>query len=111
MTDRSLPPVALLLMPAGFVIWASAFAMLYAAQAVGCAIDLAAGPHRAGLLLIWALHVVAVSALLVYCLRLPRGHSDDLRRFLRVTAVGCTAAALIATVLTGIMIPVISLCH
>jgi hypothetical protein len=111
MTGRTPHSASLLLVPAGFAIWAVAFSLLYAAQAVGCAFGWSPGIHRTVLLLIWAVHVAAVAALLVYCVRLPRGRSDDMRGFLRATSIGCTIAALAATVLIGLMIPVISLCR
>jgi hypothetical protein len=110
MTPRSMRPASLLLIAAGFVLWASAFSMLYAAQAVGCAVGANVWTHRGAMLLIWAVHLLLLVALLVYCRRLPNSSNDGIDDFVRTVAIGSTAAALAATVLTGLVVPVVTPC-
>ena len=102
-------PASLLLMVAGFAIWASAFSLLYAAQAVGCAVGAEVATHRGIMLLIWALHLLGLITLLLYCRRLP-GQGDGIEGFTRKVAIGSTVAALAATFLTGLVIPAVTPC-
>lgn len=104
------PQLALLLIPAGFVIWASAFTLLYAALSLSCAFgwqnDAIGGvtPLRPTLLAIWLVHLAALAGLLIYCVRLRSDASARTSRFLRQAAIGSAAAAIAATVWTGVVI-------
>jgi hypothetical protein len=110
MTHGRLHPASLLLIAAGFVIWTSAFALLYAAQAVGCEFGTDVGRHRAIMLLIWAVHLVALLGVLVYCHRLSVDPQDEVGVFTRRVSIASTVTALLATILIGIVVPVISPC-
>lgn len=110
------PRLPLLLIPAGFVIWASAFTLLYAALSLGCAFgwqnDAIGGvtPLRLTLLAIWLVHLAALAGLLIHCVRLPSDASARTSRFLRQAAIGSAAAAIAATVWTGVVILVATPC-
>ncbi|KPF97602.1 hypothetical protein IP86_13670 [Rhodopseudomonas sp. AAP120] len=114
MTRSPTRATSLLLIAAGFVIWASAFTLLYAALSVGCAFGWQArligeiSLSRAVLLAIWAVHLAALVGLLIYCVRQPRGEATG--GFIRKVAIGSTVAALVATVWTGVAIPAVSQC-
>ena len=110
MTGRPSQPASLLSIAAGFVLWASAFATLYAAQAVGCAMQATIASHRAVMLGIWAVHIAALVALLVYCRRNSRATDDDVEGFTRRIAFWSSLAALVATVWMGLMIPLVTPC-
>jgi len=113
-TDRR--PASPLLMVAGFVIWASAFSLLYAALSAGCAfgwngvrvgdLDL----NRLVLMAIWIGHLLLLVGLQIYCLLLPKLADDSTGTFTRRIAIGSTAAALVATIWTGIVIPAVTPC-
>lgn len=109
-------PASLLLIAAGFVIWALAFALLYGGLSVGCAFGWQAmmlgGNNllRVVLLAIWSAHLVALIGLLIYCVRLPRSDQNNMPAFTRKVAIGTTVAALVATVWTGLPIPALSQC-
>lgn len=106
----------LLLVAAGFVIWASAFTLLYAGLSVGCMAgwqsEVIAGVTllRAVLLAIWSAHLAALGALLIYCVRLGRRSANRTFGFLRRAAIGSTMAAIAATVWTGAVIPAATPC-
>ena len=65
----------LLLMIAGFIVWSSAFVLIYAALSVGCEFgweEIAIGPvslQRAVLVCLWLLHLALIALLLVVALR------------------------------------------
>jgi hypothetical protein len=109
-------PASPLLMVAGFVIWASAFSLLYAALSAGCAfgwngvrvadLDL----NRLILMAIWIGHLLLLVGLQIYCLLLPRLAADSTATFTRRIAIGSTAAALVATLWTGLAIPAVTPC-
>jgi hypothetical protein len=110
------PRLPLLLIPAGFVIWASAFTLLYAALSLGCAFgwqnDAIGGvtPLRLTLLAIWLVHLAALAGLLIYSVRLRSDADARTSRFLRQAAIGSAAAAIAATVWTGVVILVATPC-
>ncbi|MFC0240772.1 hypothetical protein [Rhodopseudomonas telluris] len=114
MTRAPTHPSSLLLIAAGFIIWALAFTLLYGGLSVGCAFGwqskMIAGGNllRVVLLAIWSVHLAALIGLLIYCVRLPRG--DATPAFTRKVAIGSTAAALVATVWIGVAIPALSQC-
>lgn len=114
MTRSLSRPASRLLIASGFVIWASAFTLLYAALSVGCAFGWQArlvgeiSLSRILLLLIWSVHLAALVGLLIHCVRLPQGEGTP--GFIRKVAIGSTAAALVATVWTGAAIPAVSQC-
>lgn len=110
MTDRPYQPVSLLLIGAGFALWASAFALIYAAQAVGCAMDASIVSHRAAMLTIWLAHLAALIALLLYCRRRLANVDAAAFGFTHRLAFWSTLAATVATVWTGFMIPVVTPC-
>jgi hydrogenase-4 membrane subunit HyfE len=116
MTRSPARSASLLLIASGFVVWASAFSLLYGGLSVGCAFGwqqtMIAGIslQRFVLLLILGVHLVALMGLLIYCLRLPRRTDDGTAAFTRRVAIGSNAAALVATVWTGLVIPAVSAC-
>jgi hypothetical protein len=104
-----------LLLVAGFVIWSSAFVVLYGLNGLGCE----AGWHQRGvgpvsllravLLASWVVHLLAFIPLA----QVVRGLSqsdDGPRRFYRPAAIGVTIAALAATIWTGAPVAVLSAC-
>jgi hypothetical protein len=113
-TDRR--PASPLLMVAGFVIWASAFSLLYAALSAGCAFgwngvrvadfDL----NRLILMAIWIGHLMLLVGLQIYCFCLPEPANDGMGSFTRRIAIGSTAGALVATIWTGLAIPAVTPC-
>ncbi len=115
MTRVPTHPASLLLIAAGFIIWALAFTLLYGGLSVGCAFGWQAMTMAGGnllrvvLLAIWAVHMIALVGLLIYCLRLPRT-GDSTPAFTRKAAIGTTVAALVATLWTGFPIPALSQC-
>ncbi|MFL9824204.1 hypothetical protein [Rhodoplanes sp. SY1] len=111
-TDRA---VTLLLLVAGFVIWSSAFVLLYALQSIGCAAGwerpTVAGTSllRALLVLLWTAHVGALVALLIYTWRRRPGGAE-VARFAHRVAIGTSMVALVATLWTGAPIVAASMC-
>ncbi|WP_322515191.1 hypothetical protein SR870_19650 [Rhodopseudomonas palustris] len=116
MTRSSARSASLLLIASGFVVWASAFTLLYAALSVGCAygwqriVIADTDLQRAALLAIWGVHLVVQTGILIHCWRLPRTTDDGTAAFTRRVAIGSNAAALVATVWTGLVIPAASPC-
>ncbi len=101
-------------MALGFGIWSLAFAVLYAAQATGCAFGwhtLTVGPVsllRVLLIAIWAAHLAALAWLYVICRRASRGAALD--RFLARAAAALTVAAIAATLWIGTALFVKTIC-
>lgn len=116
MTRAPTRPASLLLISAGFIVWALAFTLLYGGLSVGCAFgwqsETIGGNSllRVVLLTIWAVHLITLIGLLIYCLRLPRSGEANTLAFTRKVAIGTTVAALVATVWTGLPIPALSQC-
>lgn len=111
-------PRGLLGLAAGFLLWSSAFLVLYGLHALGCAWGWdarAAGPAsllRLALLGAWALHLALVAALVLLARRLARapGHGDGAALIGRTT-VALSVAALVATVWTGVPVVALPLCR
>lgn len=104
---------AVLMLAAGFIVWASAFVVLYAMLSVGCQfgwheIDLAAGlsVQRAQLMAIFALHLAAATALVLVL----RGRAGTVPMLPRAAYL-CALAALGSTVFCFAPILVLSACH
>ncbi|MFL9828501.1 hypothetical protein [Rhodoplanes sp. SY1] len=112
-TDRA---VTLLLLVAGFVIWSSAFVLLYALQSIGCAAGwerttlAGASLLRALLVLLWTAHVGALVALVIYTWRRRPGGPGEAATFARRVAIGTSTVALFATVWTGAPILATTMC-
>lgn len=94
---------SLILLVAGFVIWSSAFVVLYGALSVGCAFGWDAAPFgpvsalRAVLIALWLAHLAALGALWWLCRARARraGESDA---FLGWAALHATWAAVVVTI-------------
>lgn len=103
---------ALLMLGAGFTVWALAFVVLYAMLSVGCRfgwddIELAGGVsvQRAQLVILLLLHLMACLALRL-SLGAPRRHS-----FLHTTARWATNAATAAMIFVFLPVFALSACH
>jgi len=104
---------------AGFAVWASALAMLYGFQALGCELGWDAavlGPVsglRLLLSVIWAAHLVVLAWLYGLCLRRAAqgwfGRSPT-ASFLSRAGIAITAAAFVATIVTGVAMPGATMC-
>jgi hypothetical protein len=57
---RAVPPSRLWWLAAGFGVWCSALAILYALHAIGCAFAWPAGPLRLGLVLVLLAHLIVI---------------------------------------------------
>lgn len=111
-------PRGLLGLVAGFLVWSSAFLVLYGLHALGCAWGWDARPAgpasllRLVLLAAWALHVALVAALALLARRLARapGEPGGAPLVGRAT-LALSLAALVATVWTGIPVLAYPLCR
>lgn len=110
MTTPAPSGAALLLLIAGFSIWASAFACLYGALTFGCAFGWehatvgGIGALRLALALIWAAHVLATVLLLAWTgRRVGSGSagSKAMAAFVLPAAWGATLSAVAATLWIG----------
>lgn len=110
MTDRRAHPASLLLIMAGWALWASAFVTMYAAQAVGCAMDVAIASHRAMMLATWILHLAALFALVIYCRKRMADTASDPLQFTCRIAFWSALTATIATAWTGSMVSFVTPC-
>jgi hypothetical protein len=63
MTARAVPPQRLCWLAAGFGLWGSALAVLYAVQAIGCAFGWPAGPVRLGLAALLVAHLIVIGSM------------------------------------------------
>lgn len=111
------PNTRLLLLAAGFAVWAIAFVALYAMLSVGCRfgwdrIDLVAGLslQRAQLLVLFAIHL-AVGTVLALALRPPFPREGTARHFVRWVAYWAAVAALGSTVFSFAGVVVLTACH
>ncbi|WP_116811377.1 hypothetical protein [Steroidobacter cummioxidans] len=102
------PPRRLLLLAAGFILWAGAFLTLYGVNAVGCAFAWPRPLQRGILLTLLALHIAALGYLAWYCWQQRRAH--DRMRFVEYVGFGATISALAATLLTFAPSLVLTLC-
>ena len=60
MSAPSIPPQRLWWLAAGFGVWCSALATLYALQSIGCAFAWSAGPLRLGLAALLVAHLIVI---------------------------------------------------
>lgn len=102
---------ALLLLGAGFTIWAAAFVALYALLSTGCrfgwdTVEIAAGLtlQRALLVAVFLFHLAACTAFAV----VMRGKNGQ---FLHKAAYGAAVAAAVSTLFTFAPVAVLSPCH
>jgi hypothetical protein len=101
--DRN--PRKLLLLVAGFVLWSSAFVVLYGIQALGCHLgwdDISLGPvtlNRTALLAVWVVHLCLIG-LLAAALARRRASAGDLP-FIERAGLALTFCALAATIWIG----------
>jgi hypothetical protein len=108
----------LLLLCAGLVVWSSAFVWLYAALSLGCALGwegVALGPlslQRGVLIGLWAAHLAALAALLLWTRRHARTVPVEDRTgcFLARAAFHATVVALAATVINYAPVLALSPC-
>lgn len=108
----------LVLMAAGFTIWAVAFSLLYAVQAIGCELSwnrVLVGPAswlRILLVSILLGHLIGLAALYYHCRKrfsVVRG-AAPLDRFLWRASTALTAAAVVGTIWIGMALLVPSIC-
>jgi len=96
-----LPPGYLWWLAAGFLVWCSALAFVYAVHAIGCTFAWSAGPLRLGLALVLFAHLAVIGWILH---RLgaadPSRDSGRTRAFFRMAAVWATIAAFATTIFT-----------
>lgn len=96
------PARHLLLIVAGFIIWAIAFLVVYGANAVGCAFDWDEGRQRLVVTTLSGLHLALLAGLCLWTLR----HRSRWRSATRPAAllaclgVALTTVALVATLFT-----------
>ncbi|UEM01338.1 hypothetical protein JL101_015105 [Skermanella rosea] len=101
-------PGKLLLLVAGFLLWSSAFVVLYGLQGLGCRLGWDAvglGPvslNRGALLAAWAVHLGLIGFLAAVLAR-RRSHGRG-TAFLDRAGLALTFCALVATIWTGIPI-------
>ena len=96
----TIPPRRLLLLVAGFTLWAGAFLSLYGVNAVGCAFAWPRPLHRGILLSLLVLHLGALGWMAFRCWRRRRSQQDARAAFVESVGLGVTIAALTATLLT-----------
>jgi hypothetical protein len=118
--SRTIGGLWLLLAIAGFVIWASAFAVLYGMQGLGCTLDLQSvmflGSNVLTLTLaaLWILHLGACVALLWYARSLWRpgpGVETQAKTFLAAVTCLVAATGAIATVYIGLPVLFLPPCN
>jgi ACR3 family arsenite efflux pump ArsB len=101
MSARAVPPSRLWWLAAGFGVWFSALAILYALHAIGCAFAWRAGPLRLGLVLALLAHLIAIGWI---WRDLARAHPDpafgQTGTFLHTVVVWTLIAAFVATAFT-----------
>lgn len=103
----ALAPRRLLVLVAGFTLWASAFLLLYGVNAVGCAFEWPRALHRGALLSLVLLHTGALGWMTFHCWRRWRSQRAA---FVESVGLGVTIAALAATLLTFTPSLLLSLC-
>lgn len=111
--SAAVPPRRLLLLAAGFALWAHALAALYGAHAIGCAFGWPRTIHRGILVALLAAHLAVLGWL---ALRYWRRHriSEIKPRplaFIEFVGVGAAMAAWAATLFTLAPAFVLSLCR
>jgi hypothetical protein len=95
----ALSPGALWRLGAGFALWGSALATLYALHAVGCAFGWSGSSVRAGLAALLVGHLALIAALIALSLRATRARGTTAALVRRV-GLWTLSAALIATAIT-----------
>jgi hypothetical protein len=100
-SGRIVPPNRLWWLGAGFGVWCSALAVLYALHAIGCAFGWSAGPLRLGLGLVLLGHLVVIG----WMWRDLAAASPDpafgrTGTFLHMMVIWTVVAAFVATILT-----------
>jgi hypothetical protein len=105
MTAGKRTPRELLLLVAGFILWSSAFVILYSVQALGCRLgwdEVGFGPvtlNRGVLLAVWAVHLCLIGLLAAALMR--RRASMDPAPFIDRAGLALTFCALAATIWIG----------
>jgi len=114
---RAPPASALLLLAAGFGIWATAFVVLYAALSVGCAFGwdgreaaLGLSLQRAMLLGLLLAFLALHAALLVHLRARPPSETDATAVFVHRAALIAGTAAMGASVFTYAAVAILSTC-
>lgn len=87
---------------AGFAIWSLAFVLLYGWHGFACAQGLAPGTARAGLVLLFLLHMLAHAGLILWFLARWRRAAEAPLRFLRLASLVLAVGALGTTLWTGL---------
>lgn len=100
MTAGTIPPRRLWWLAAGFGVWCSALAILYAVHAIGCAFAWPAGPLRLGLALLLLAHLHVIGWMWRGLARAAADALGPTGSFLHVVFLWTVIAAFIATVLT-----------
>lgn len=100
MSARVVPPSRLWWLGAGFGVWCSALAVLYALHAVGCAFAWPAGALRMGLVLLLLAHLAVIGWMWRELARAdPDPASGQTGIFLHVVFLWTVIAAFVAMVL------------
>ena len=101
MSAPSIPPQRLWWLAAGFGVWCSALATLYALQSIGCAFAWSAGPLRLGLAALLVAHLIVIGWLWrEFATANPDPGLDQTGRFLHRAVVWTIIAAFVATAVT-----------
>jgi hypothetical protein len=96
-----MPPQRLWRLAAGFGVWCSALATLYALQAIGCAFAWSAGSLRLGLAALLLAHLIAIGWLLRdLAAAAPDPGFGQTGLFLHAMATWTLMAALVTAILT-----------
>lgn len=110
-------PRGLLGLVAGYLVWSSAFLVLYGMHALGCAWDweaVSAGPTsllRLTLVVAWVAHVALAGGLTLFSWRIGRGvEGNEGAGLVARTTLILSASALVATLWTGIPVVAYPLC-
>jgi hypothetical protein len=98
----TVPPRRLLLLVAGFAVWAGGLLTLYGVNALGCAYGWPTGIQRGVLLILLALHLLALAWLVITSRRrhLAQGEKPRPTPFIQYVGLGAALAAWVATLLT-----------
>ena len=101
MNARSFRPQRLWWLAAGFSVWCSALATLYALHAVGCAFAWSAGPLRIGLGALLVAHLIVIGWMWRdFAAASPDPGFGQTGLFLHAVATWTLIAALVAAILT-----------
>jgi hypothetical protein len=101
MSAPPIPPQRLWWLAAGFGVWGSALATLYALQAIGCAFAWSAGPLRLGLAALLVAHLIVIGWLWRdLAAASPDPTFSSTHSFLHWVAASTVIAAFVATAST-----------